>query len=411
MELYCGNSLEITKTFADDSIDTIITDPPYGLKFMGKEWDHGVPGVEFWKEFLRVAKPGAILMAFGGTRTFHRLTVAIEDAGWEIRDCMMYLYGSGFPKSHDISKAIDKELGAEREVIGIDKARISTKNSHEGYKRPSHNKEFFDITAPNTDQAKEWDGWGTALKPAWEPIIIAMKPLDGTFADNAMTHGVAGLHIDAGRIETNDDLSGGTYGGVFSSTRDSNGNLCKAVGSGDKGRFPANLILDETSAEMLDEQSGISKSSGKRTGQITQSAARSWKNASKEGIARIDHNDSGGASRFFYCAKASKKERNYGLDDMEDKKSGTYHFRENGSLDGKETQPRANHHPTVKPIALLEYLCRLTETPSGGIIFDPFMGSGTTGIAAKITGRKFIGIDINQEYVDIARKRIESYGK
>jgi hypothetical protein len=266
--LYQGDCLEIMPTLEANSVDAIVTDPPYGLSFMGRDWDHGVPGVAFWEEAFRVAKPGAMLLAFGGTRTYHRLTVAIEDAGWQIRDCLMWLYGSGFPKSHDVGKAIDKAAGAEREVIGIREdfaARASKNNfdqfsainpSEKGINSRAFSEKMGQVTAPATDAAKQWDGWGTALKPAWEPIIMARKPLIGTVADNVLAWGTGGVNVDACRIATNDDLSGGTYGGVFSATRDENGNLCKAIGSGDKGRWPANLLLDEEAAQALDEMSG-----------------------------------------------------------------------------------------------------------------------------------------------------------
>lgn len=376
--LHCGNSLEIAKTLPENSIDTIITDPPYGLKFMGKGWDYGVPGVEFWREFLRVAKPGAMLFAFGGTRTFHRLTVAIEDAGWEIRDCMMWLYGSGFPKSHDISKAIDKQADVERITIGINP------NSRPNAKKDLYSingSKSFDISVPNTDAAKAWDGWGTALKPAWEPIIIAMKPLDGTFADNAIKHGVAGLHIDAGRIGTDEDTrrAKSGYQDAYVTGKYDPSKYNAFESRPQQGRWPANIILDEDSAALLDEQTGElksgvavrSKSGGNTFGGIIK----------KPKMSDLGYTDSGGASRFFYCAKASKKERG-----------------EN------------NNHPTVKPLALLEYLCRLSETPTGGVVFDPFMGSGSTGIAARNTGRSFIGIDITPEYVEIAEQRIKNNG-
>ena len=203
--IVCGDNLDVMRGMDECSVDTIITDPPYGLKFMGKSWDHGVPGVPYWAECLRVAKPGAMLLAFGGTRTHHRLMCAIEDAGWEIRDCIMWVYGSGFPKSHAIGKAIDKAAGAEREVVGSKvglPGYSDTRESDEsgyggGWKDP---KAECAITAPATDASKLWHGWGTALKPAYEPIILAMKPLDGTFAQNALKWGVAGLWIDGGRV-------------------------------------------------------------------------------------------------------------------------------------------------------------------------------------------------------------------
>lgn len=339
-----GDCLEVMQGMDDNSIDTIITDPPYGLKFMGKRWDYEIPSIDHFTEMLRVAKPGAFLLCFGGTRTFHRIACNIEDAGWEIRDTMMWTYGSGFPKSLDISKAIDKAAGAEREVVGTYQSPENTT----GFKGQSkgavfQRQEDRNITAPATPEAKTWQGYGTALKPAYEPIIVAMKPVT-TFAANALEWGVAGLWIDGGRVETGEvgkpreyaqrehrenwRITGGTNGSGATSPA---------------GRFPANIILDEEAGAMLDEQSG-------------------------------------GASRFFYCAKASKAERNMGC--------------------------KNNGHPTVKPLALMEYLCKLTRTPSGGIVLDPYCGSGTTGMAAVKTGRDFIGIELDPDYCEIARRRI-----
>lgn len=340
-----------------DSIDSVITDPPYGLEFMGKVWDKDVPVTAVWEGCLRVAKPGAFLLAFGGTRTYHRLACAIEDAGWEIRDCVMYVYGSGFPKSHNIGKAIDKAAGAEREVVGkadprgaYDEAdRSSTGHSNEYGSITS--KGSVDVTAPATDAAKQWEGWGTALKPAYEPIIVAMKPLDGTFAQNALEHGVAGLNIDEARINPGETVPGGgntkaNHGGRFGGAGVYQGERPK-VEPHNKGRWPANLVH----------------------------------NGSEE-VLNTFPNGAKSAARFFYCAKVSKAERTH-----------------KGQVENK--------HPTVKPIALMEYLCRLTSTPTGGLVLDPFCGSGSTGIAALRTGRKFIGIEKDPESYQLARKRLE----
>ncbi len=390
--LYCGDCLDILPTLPENSIDTVITDPPYGLKFMGKKWDHGVPGIYFWEVILRVAKPGAFMLAFGGTRTHHRLMVAIEDAGWEIRDCMMWLYGSGFPKSLDISKAIDKAAGAEREVVGS----YDSRSKYDGSKRKSaglyqggitNDKTYGkkSSTAPATASSKQWDGYGTALKPAWEPIIIAMKPLDGTFVQNALKYGVAGLNIDGGRIETKEVLP------VF----DNGINNCRNRSSYDtggskrtgkfttQGRFPANLILDESSGAMLDEQSGqLISGARNNTNNKPYSGPTGWKGTN---TGDIYAGSSGGASRFFYTSKASRSER------------------------GKE-----NDHPAVKPIAIMEYLCKLTTMPTGGNVLDPFMGSGTTGVACANLNRPFIGIQKDEkdaQYFDIACNRIEGMYK
>lgn len=304
--IHHGDCLEIMPTLPAESVDSIVTDPPYGLSFMGKNWDHGIPGVPFWSEAFRVAKPGTHLLAFGGTRTFHRLTCAIEDAGWEIRDCIMWVYGSGFPKSHNLSG--------------------------------------------------DWQGWGTALKPAWEPIIVARKPLTGTVAQNVQAYGTGAVNVDgcrAGEVPSPSirhretaKVSGKSGRDMHSQHRiklglnpynKDNELYCTPRPGEQLGRWPANLIHDGS-----DEVTGLM----------------------------------GEAARFFYCAKASKADRDEG-----------------------------NHHPTVKPTDLMRYLCRLV-TPPGGIVFDPFCGSGSTGKAARLEGFQFIGIEREVEYVEIARHRI-----
>lgn len=374
-------------------IDSIITDPPYGLSFMGKGWDHGVPGVPYWAEMLRVAKPGAMLLAFGGTRTFHRLTCAIEDAGWEIRDCLIWLYGSGFPKSMDISKALDKAAGAEREVVGKSNRHVSGKPEQrtEGLCGSSTFQETVGmgmyVTAPATDAAKLWDGWGTALKPAWEPIILAMKPIDGTFANNALSHGVAGLNIDGCRVgdnpgyKYNADKNGTTFhgeqGNRIKQTAEKKG---RETIESTKGRWPANVILDEEAGAALDAQTGVLKSGSncirRKEGYFGAGDSKHG-GLGQAGDVQKTYGDSGGASRFFYCAKAGKKEK------------------------GED-----NTHPTVKPLAVMEYLCTLTKTPPGGIVLDPFAGSGTTLLAARNTGRPFIGIEKEADYITIINKRL-----
>ena len=408
MQLHNGDCLDVMRAMDANSVDTVVCDPPYGLSFMGKNWDHGVPGVAFWQAALQVAKPGAMLLAFGGTRTHHRLMVAIEDAGWEIRDVIMWVYGSGFPKSHDISKGIDKAAGAEREVIG---GYMHGGSRSSGIKGNDMGQQWHSFTAPATDAAQQWHGWGTALKPAWEPIIVAMKPLDGTFAQNAIKHGVAGLNIDGARIATEDDRApNGIYG-------NGNGTNLTASASNPSGRWPANLILDEEAAGMLDEASGnVGGGFGVR-GVGTPNTYGNGKGLyyRKNGEAvtgqTVGFGDSGGASRFFYCAKASRREREAGLEGMEEREVHRY-----GGGIGRDDTPTSdpnrpafnrNHHPTVKPLALMRYLVRLTATPTGGVVLDPFMGSGTTGIAALQEGRKFIGIELDPGYFAIAKKRIE----
>lgn len=629
VELYHGDCLDVMPTLPENSIDAIVCDPPYGLSFMGKNWDHGVPGVPFWKAALRVAKPGAHLLAFGGTRTHHRLMVAIEDAGWEIRDCLMWLYGSGFPKSHDISKAIDKAAGAEREVIGLD-PHSANRSSNLGYgtNLPPEGERF--LTAPATDAAKQWDGWGTSLKPAWEsiivaqkpnpsltqeqlfaimsivnfqllmeitlcqakvqssasnaeshlrhlaqkskevaqntalsrvwewpnegelspfvvsaaqhlsdtlvglekmrlnivpesvkqsinerlpanltltgvvedlcglmaillselethtdlsmisswsstlvaalnlmnrfttttaieaitvlrtlnwslfqsisesitlprsaqtngypspveiavshlsgaresmsailtsiaaanatasigrlrpnwePIILAMKPLDGTFANNALKWGVAGINVDACRIEAEPELAKNWQRNQSQSAKEGRNAMNGGLDTIDlrsytpNGRWPANVLLDEKSAALLDQMSGESKSKASMRGLSGRHDAGDQSNQRIKPYTNTvrGHNDTGGASRFFYVAKASRADRG---DD--------------------------NTHSTVKPTQLMRYLVRLV-TPPNGTILDPFMGSGSTGKAAKLEGFNFVGIELDEDYYRIAEKRI-----
>lgn len=406
-ELHLGDCLDVMRGMQDNSVDAVITDPPYGLGFMGKDWDHGIPGMDFWEAALRVAKPGATLLAFGGTRTFHRLACAIEDAGWEIRDTIMWVYGSGFPKSHNISKAIDREAGAERVTIS-EYQRAGRSGGILGEKvRITHG-----ITAPATPAAIQWDGWGTALKPAWEPIIVAMKPCDGTFAQNALAWGVAGLWIDGARVGTN----GGTAKGN-QPTRPSNGICGNGINGGgvvalNYGRWPANLIHDG-SDEVL---AGFPEAGSF----LKQNIRRPKEESHPYGIYGSDNRertittfgDAGSAARFFYCAKASRAERERGLEGMEARQYGLHDddgYRQPGERKANHTapMPSRNHHPTVKPLALMVYLCRLTMTPTGGVVLDPFMGSGTTGIAAVQTGRDFIGIELDPAYYAIAEQRIE----
>ncbi|MHA1360879.1 MAG: DNA-methyltransferase [Candidatus Helarchaeota archaeon] len=415
IEIYQGDCREVMKTLADDSIDTVLTDSPYGLGFMGKDWDKGVPGIAFWKEMLRVAKPGAILLSMGGTRTYHRMDCAIEDAGWEVFDMIEWMYGSGFPKSHNISKAMDKKAGVEREVVGYGKRNERDIKSYGGNSTSTFAEntiKALEQTAPATPEAKLWDGWGTALKPAHEPICVAMKPRDGTYVNNALKWGIAGFNIDGGRVGgkvTTNPLVRNAAG--FGSNSLIQGEI-KNGSVISQGRFPANLIhdgSDEVLACFPETNSGAMNSIAKG-GQFNVLGKQYKRHVSNEA-------SSGSAARFFYCAKASRGERNAGLEGMEEKfapkgnNMGRDMDNPKNHLGGMQSSRMINHHPTVKPIALMEYLCRLTATPTGGVVLDPFMGSGTTGIGCVKTGRDFIGIEQDPEYYEIARRRIEHWKK
>jgi DNA modification methylase len=408
VKLMLGDNLESLKQLEDNSVDSVVTDPPYGLSFMNKKWDHDVPSVEFWKEVYRVLKPGGHVLSFGGTRTYHRMVVNIEDAGFEIRDQIMWLYGSGFPKSHNIGKAVDKLQGNKREVVGEYKVS-SDFSKHNGSMMSIDNTDEGANNSTTLNQTKgtsPYEGWGTSIKPANEPICVARKPLsEKSVALNVLKWGTGGINIDGCRVRT-----AGEYDNSY------NGDIIY-----NEGRFPANIILDETAAELLDEQSGISNSiKSKRGGAIdSNSRTYNWNNGDNKIIDKYEcgFNDKGGASRFFYVAKVSKKERNLGLDHFEDKLQAGAEFRpnhmekalkgEDGNPYGRYT-PTKNVHPTIKPINLMTYLCRLV-TPEGAIVLDPFMGSGSTGIATRLEGFRFVGMEMDPEYFKIAETRINNY--
>lgn len=362
--LYQGDLLDVLPQLPETSVDCVVTDPPYGIGFMEREWDHGVPGAEYWQAIAGVCKPGAPVLAFGGTRTWHRQVVAIEDAGLEIRDCLMWLYGQGFPKAADVGKLIDKAArgvpqgGPDLTSPNHGKYKSGCSGEHPKGRSFGAGPGAFmkergqPLNRTLVKEAQPWEGWANALKPAWEPIVLAMKPMDGTVAHNAAMWGVAGLNIDASRI-----------------------------GDPSNGRWPANLLLDERAANMLDEQTGVLKSGVMKAGQQRKASKNGGGyhgNMPDEATASDTYGDSGGASRFFYCSKASKKERGEG-----------------------------NDHPTVKPLDVMKYLLTLTSTPTGGVILDPFSGSGTTALAAKQLGRRCICIELDKHNCDIAVARLE----
>jgi site-specific DNA-methyltransferase (adenine-specific) len=356
--VHTGDCRDVLRDYPADHFDSIVSDPPYGLTFMGKGWDRGVPGVEFWQEALRVAKPGAHLLAFGGTRTFHRLTVAIEDAGWEVRDCVMWLYGSGFPKSHN----------------------------------------------------GPWGG--TALKPAWEPVIVARKPLSGTVADNVLRYGTGALNIDGCRVGADQTVTkprssalhrpsnsmGAAWSGVVDSTPH-------------EGRWPANVMHDgsaEVVAGFPVTAAAQASMRGERSG-VVMDADWGGPNTLR------GHNDAGGsAARFFYCAKASRTDREEGCDNLPARSGADAVERDEGSAGlqspragaGRTADTVRNFHPTVKPTDLMRYLCRLV-TPPAGLVLDPFCGSGSTGKAALLEGLRFVGVDLDPAHVAIAEARCQ----
>ena len=399
--LYLGNMLEVLDSLPENSVDSIVTDPPYEIAFMSKGWDNtGVAfNVETWKKCLRVLKPGGHLLAFNHSRTFHRMAVAIEDAGFEIRDTIMWVYGSGFPKSLNIGKAIDKMNGYEREVIGIDEKWIKrvgiTHDESLTYTDSSFGmvgKNGGKITTPSS-QAQQWDGWGTALKPSYEPIILARKPIaESSIAANTLKWGVGGINIDGCRVETKDVEA--LYKKPTINNCDRSGdkfqkNTSKIVGTFDEkyklGRFPANLIHDGSDEVVELFPSEIDESGNKES-----------------------------AARFFYTSKASSIDRDAGLDEFE---KLTVNDGRDTPIDNayqRGETARKNIHPTVKPTDLMQYLVRLI-TPKGGTVLDPFMGSGSTGKAAMVenavkgSNYHFIGVDMTPEYLPIAQARIE-YG-
>lgn len=375
-QVHIGSNLDVLPTLPDNSVDSIVTDPPYELGFMGKKWDSsGIAySTELWKECLRVLKPGGHLLSFGGTRTWHRVAVAIEDSGFEIRDSIAWMYGSGFPKSLDVSKAIDKQSGYEGKVIGTEQIDVGMQGGsmHAGRERKLADREIKELSP----EAQQWEGWGTALKPAFEPIVVARKPLIGTVAQNVLTHGTGGLNIDGSRIGTEQtitqprgkragtNLAGGSFGGASGGYNYSDDFEPRI----NQGRWPSNVILDPYTAELLDEQSD--------------------------------------ASRFFYVAKASKRDRNEGLDELPISRPDTRTSTGMGTFEEKGVQPQRNFHPTVKPTALMRYLVKLV-TPPGGTVLDPFTGSGSTGKAAILEGFDFIGIELTEDYIPIIEGRMK----
>jgi len=483
-DLYNGDCLEVMKTFPDNSVDSIVTDPPYGLSFMGKKWDYDVPSVAIWEECLRVLKPGGYLLCFAGTRTQHRMAVRIEEAGFEIRDMIAWVYGSGFPKSLNIGKEVDKiggqslswfidyilkvadEKGISRKELtmlfpsknGNPTGWLWDKQKTQGITLEQYHKikeflqlPFTDIaecerevigrgkagltagTVANFAGEKEFDltkgsspyeGWGTALKPALEPITVARKPLsEKTVAENCLKWGTGGINIDACRVPLNGEQNpSGRAKRVYASNEYTD---AKIYGDNketpDNGRFPANLIhdgSDEVVSLFPDSKGQQGDVKGTEPADITKDIYGKFANR----LPAEKRNDSGSASRFFYCAKASKGERNEGCEGLEEKLFGqsggalkalsegkTEYQTTNASTGLNTIKKYKNNHPTVKPISLMRYLCRLV-TPAGGIVLDPFAGSGSTGCGAVLEGFYFKGIELESDYCKISEVRIKYWG-
>ncbi len=415
--VFLGDCREVLKTLPDNSVDSVVTDPPYELGFMGKKWDSsGIAyDVTVWEECLRVLKPGGHILAFGGTRTWHRLAVAIEDAGFEIRDNIAWMYGSGFPKSKNVALAIDKGEGHPNRGRAI-----PTASSYQATDTNQENKLTSNKVEPyeaRSKLAQKWQGWGTALKPAFEPVVVGRKPVEGTVANNVLAWGVGGLNIDGSRI-ANVSEKEKNWTPQRRQVVEENG--WKAYNSqqvgqenpmyNPSGRWPANVILDEVTAGLLDEQSGVSVSTN-RTGKRTGKEAGTFGTFEGQENVQMGHNDSGGASRFFYVAKASKRDRNEGLEELPQfnryKKGGVGGT--GGKRDVSEAEnatPVSNFHPTVKPTQLMGYLIKLV-TPEGGIVLDPFTGSGSTGKAALLDGFEFIGAELTEDYLPIIEGRLK----
>ena len=453
MLLLNGDCIEEMQKLIDDGVqvDSVVTDPPYHLTsivkrfgkedsapaqfgtdgayaraskgFMGKEWDGGDIAFrpETWELALKLLKPGGHLLAFSASRNYHRMAVAIEDAGFEIRDQMMWLYGSGFPKSQNMGKAVDKSLGVERQVVGkINGMGYTKSNVEHGAQTRTHTTFDKFSDEPVTSKAKEWEGWGTALKPAHEPIVMARKPLsEKSIVANVLKHGTGAINIDGCRVEGND----AKYPDTNPDFRDQGKKSKEAIGidklsfgqvqnaertekSDDtpQGRFPANVMHDGSDVIVNQFPEGAKGST----------APRKRDTVGMFGMpndATSEYADEGSAARFFYCPKTSKSERHSNLDDHETSvgvNGNKWTDQDYRKGDTKPTTERKNTHPTVKPVELMKYLCRLV-TPKGGTVLDPFMGSGSTGMAAKDEGFDFIGIEKEKEYFEICESRINRF--
>jgi site-specific DNA-methyltransferase (adenine-specific) len=415
INLLHGDCLEQMKTLEDNSVDSIVSDPPYGISFMAKKWDYDVPSVEVWKEAMRVLKPGGHALIACGTRTQHRMVVNIEDAGFEIRDVVSWIYGSGFPKSLNISKAIDKAAGAERpdaikgghmgaagRAHGLDTANAKSLEIEKSIPAVV-GKGALMAGTPVTEAAKQWDGWGTALKPSCEFFTLCRKPLsESTIAKNVLKWGTGGINIDGCRVGT-ETVESGRKGRGECNSESLGKKLMGDDGGTNQGRFPANLIHDG-SQEVMELFPETKSGGGDRRGSKSIFGGKGDSETSRE-----FKSSKGSAARFFYCAKASKKDRDEGLEGFKDGQpvGGADKWTETDRRKGEGVtrKPSKNTHPTVKPTALMSYLCRLI-TPPNGVVLDPYMGSGSTGKAAIREGFSFVGIELDPDYYEIAKARV-----
>ena len=429
-KLYKGSMLDMLDYIEPNSIGSIVTDPPYELNFMGKGWDNA--GVSFnadtWEKCYEVLKPGGYLLAFGGSRTYHRIACAIEDAGFEIRDTIMWLYGSGFPKSMSLGKVCESKMingsANVRDIKRLDGTKTEYESSigkfetEQGYRDENYTRTKTEVNY-QTELGKKWDGWGTALKPAFEPVIVARKPFKGTLVDNVIANGVGGINIDECRVEFGNEIDSRV--GTDAVNTSHCGFWSKDKGNGkiqmykEDGRFPANVILTYDQITFDEVCGGFPTTKGTKVKEKG-TYGHCFNEGERDSKPMADgYDDEGSACRYFYCAKASKKDRNSGLDEYEDKIGGGMSGTQDQSLLTGSGNIRnnitKNTHPTVKPTTLMQYLVRLV-TPKGETILDPFNGSGSTGKAIMYENNernanyKYIGIDLSEEYLNISRGRI-----
>ena len=401
--IFNGDNINVLKTLPDNSVDSVVTDPPYGLKFMGKQWDYDVPSIELWKECYRVLKPGGYLLSFGSSRTYHRMAVKVEDAGFEIRDQIMWVYGSGFPNSHNVGLSVDKLLGHPDRGHRI---ATASRTHPDGTFEPNGEKLLPYET--KSEEAKPFEGFGTALKPAHEPIVMARKPFKGSVAKNVLKWNTGGINIDDCRVDSEkrtipifskDEKDDTTLFGLHSTIQHHREET-------ELGRFPANIIFDEEAGILLDEQSGYTKTKSDKKYKYNKTNSDS--DIFKSRGTYTPREDEGGASRFFYCPKPSRKEKDEGLTIEASIIKGRDEGQDNMNVPQKlRSTRRKNTHSTVKPVKLMQYLIRLV-TPIGGTTIDPYLGSGTSSKATIREGNyKFIGIEKEKEYFNIAVERCQ----